>query len=147
MYFLPALNKGEILNFYVEYLFRSQYLHSLMALTATDLDLQKNQKRLDASVMALEALRNVIKNNSGITCASVTVTCHAVSLGRRLCGRPKEWLWLFCLLSAVRRWSQNLTRNWTSQNSRPCWWTQKLEPACCYCKVHASFVAVCRLAG
>lgn len=78
MYFLPALNNGEILNFYFEYLFRFQYLHSLMALTATDLDLKKNQKRLDASVGALEALRNVIKNNSGITCASVTMTCHAV---------------------------------------------------------------------
>ena len=75
---MPALNNGEILNFYSECLFRSQYLHSLMALTATDLDLKKNQKRLDGSVMALEALRNVIKNNSGITCASVTVTCHAV---------------------------------------------------------------------
>ena len=37
-----------------------------MALTATELDLKKHQKRLDASVMALEALRNVIKNNSGI---------------------------------------------------------------------------------
>ena len=49
-----------------------------MALTATELDLKKNQKRLDASVMALEALRNVIKNNSGINCASVTLTCHAV---------------------------------------------------------------------
>ena len=47
-----------------------------MALTATELDLKKNQKRLDASVMALEALRNVIKNNSGISCACVTMTCH-----------------------------------------------------------------------
>lgn len=36
-----------------------------MALTASELDLKKNQKRLDASVMALEALRNVIKNNAG----------------------------------------------------------------------------------
>ena len=60
------MNNGEILNFYFGYLFRSQYLHSLMALTATELDLKKHQKRLDASVMALEALRNVIKNNSGI---------------------------------------------------------------------------------
>ena len=47
------------------YKFRFQYLHSLMALTSTELDCQKNQKRLDASTMALEALRNVIKNNSG----------------------------------------------------------------------------------
>ena len=47
------------------YNFRFQYLHSLMALTSTELDCQKNQKRLDASTMALEALRNVIKNNSG----------------------------------------------------------------------------------
>lgn len=44
---------------------RSQYLHSLMALMATDLDFKKNQKRLDTSTMALEALRNVIKNNPG----------------------------------------------------------------------------------
>lgn len=43
----------------------AQYLHSVMALTASELDLKKNQKRLDASVMALEALRNVIKNNAG----------------------------------------------------------------------------------
>ena len=42
-----------------------QYLHSLMALMATDLDFKKNQKRLDTSTMALEALRNVIKNNPG----------------------------------------------------------------------------------
>lgn len=40
-----------------------------MALTATELDLKTNQKRLDSSVMALEALRNVIKNNAGITTA------------------------------------------------------------------------------
>ena len=45
-----------------------------MALTASELDLKKNQKRLDASVMALEALRNVIKNNAGITGDSVTCT-------------------------------------------------------------------------
>lgn len=50
-----------------DFLSRSQYLHSVMALTASELDLKKNQKRLDASVMALEALRNVIKNNAGIT--------------------------------------------------------------------------------
>ena len=53
---------------FVERLFiviRSQYLHSLMALMATDLDFKKNQKRLDTSTMALEALRNVIKNNPG----------------------------------------------------------------------------------
>ncbi|KAK2561616.1 DnaJ-like protein subfamily C member 13 [Acropora cervicornis] len=43
----------------------AQYLHSLMALMATDLDFKKNQKRLDTSTMALEALRNVIKNNPG----------------------------------------------------------------------------------
>ena len=51
--------------FFPFYNFRFQYLHSLMALTSTELDCQKNQKRLDASTMALEALRNVIKNNSG----------------------------------------------------------------------------------
>ena len=36
-----------------------------MALTSTELDFKKNQKRLDTSTMALEALRNVIKNNPG----------------------------------------------------------------------------------
>ena len=36
-----------------------------MALTAKELDAKKNQKRLDTSTMALEALRNVIKNNPG----------------------------------------------------------------------------------
>lgn len=51
-----------------------------MALTATELDLKTNQKRLDSSVMALEALRNVIKNNAGIISACVTLTCHSVSL-------------------------------------------------------------------
>ena len=49
-----------------------------MALTATELDLKTNQKRLDSSVMALEALRNVIKNNAGIISACVTLTCHSV---------------------------------------------------------------------
>ena len=61
-----------------------------MALTATELDLKKHQKRLDASVMALEALRNVIKNNSGITCASVTVTCHAVCCWAEDCVTAKR---------------------------------------------------------
>lgn len=87
--FLATLSDGVVKLSHFAYLFRFQYLHSLMALTATELDLKKNQKRLDASVMALEALRNVIKNNAGITCASVTLTRHAIRWGRRLCDRPK----------------------------------------------------------
>ena len=62
-----------------------------MALTATELDLKKNQKRLDASVMALEALRNVIKNNSGITCATVAFTCHAVYRWAENCVTGQEF--------------------------------------------------------
>ena len=45
-----------------------QYLHSLMALTASDIDTSKTSQhtaRLDKIGMALEALRNVIKGNPG----------------------------------------------------------------------------------
>ena len=64
-----------------------------MALTATELDLKKNQKRLDASVMALEALRNVIKNNSGKNLRKRYCDMfRRVSLGRKLCDRPRAWL-------------------------------------------------------
>ncbi|KAK3742179.1 hypothetical protein QZH41_012074 [Actinostola sp. cb2023] len=43
----------------------AQYLHSLMALTASELDAKANKERLSHAGMALEALRNVIKNNPG----------------------------------------------------------------------------------
>jgi len=46
-----------------------QYLHSLMALTASDIDTSKTSQhntRLEKIGMALEALRNVIKTNPGI---------------------------------------------------------------------------------
>lgn len=48
---------------------QAQYLHSLMALTASDIDTSKSSahmSRLEKIGMALEALRNVIKGNSGV---------------------------------------------------------------------------------
>lgn len=57
-----------------------------MALTATELDLKTNQKRLDSSVMALEALRNVIKNNAG------TLTCHSVPLWAEDCVTDQKYV-------------------------------------------------------
>lgn len=58
----PIKFAADLINFLGS---EAQYLHSLMALTSTELDFKKNQKRLDTSTMALEALRNVIKNNPG----------------------------------------------------------------------------------
>jgi len=63
-----------------------------MALTATELDLKTNQKRLDSSVMALEALRNVIKNNAGIISACVTLTCHSVPLWAEDCVTDQKYV-------------------------------------------------------
>lgn len=48
---------------------QAQYLHSLMALTSTDIDTSKTSQhnsRLQKIGMALEALRNVIKGNPGV---------------------------------------------------------------------------------
>ena len=46
---------------------QAQYLHSLMALTASNIDTSKSSDRLGAVEQALEALRNVIKSNPGKT--------------------------------------------------------------------------------
>eukprot|EP00795_Rhopilema_esculentum_P013369 gene13369-4225_t len=48
---------------------QAQYLHSLMALTSSEIDTSKtsgHRDRLDKIRMALEALRNVIKNSPGV---------------------------------------------------------------------------------
>ena len=42
-----------------------QYLHSLMALKRADVAANTNHKRLLDVQMALEALRNVLRNNPG----------------------------------------------------------------------------------
>ena len=46
--------------------FLSQYLHSLMALRKQDVQAMGNKERLNNVQMALEALRNVIRNNPGM---------------------------------------------------------------------------------
>lgn len=69
-----------------------------MALTATELDLKTNQKRLDSSVMALEALRNVIKNNAGIISVSVTLTCHSVCRWAEYCVTGQKYVIVAVLL-------------------------------------------------
>lgn len=45
---------------------QAQYLHSLMALTAAKVGVNKNIERLKNVEMALEALKNVIRNNPGV---------------------------------------------------------------------------------
>lgn len=47
---------------------QAEYLHSLMALTAGDVDTStsgQQAERLKSCTMALEALRNVLRSNSG----------------------------------------------------------------------------------
>ena len=53
---------------------QAQYLHSLMALTASNnLDASKSSDRLGAVEQALEALRNVIKSNPGMNVVNAMV--------------------------------------------------------------------------
>ena len=64
---------------------QAQYLHSLMALTASNnLDASKSSDRLGAVEQALEALRNVIKSNPGMHVVDVLCVLFVCWIGLKI---------------------------------------------------------------
>lgn len=66
----PKVFAGNLLDYVGS---QAQYLHTLLALTQTNkVESQQHAQRLHWAEMALEALRNVIKNNPGNTYKRIT---------------------------------------------------------------------------